>query len=144
MGDKQERDEFMKEKKTVLYFDGASKGNPGESGAGWLILNGKEKVEGSEYLGKKTNNQAEYTALIRGLEETLKRKWKEEIEIKGDSELIMKQLKGEYQVRSEKIKPLYKKAAKLLQKIEKWECKHVKREKNKEADRLANKGIDER
>ena len=64
--------------------------------------------------------------------------------IKGDSELIIKQLNGEYQVRSEKIKPLYKKVVKLLLKFEKWECKHVKRDKNKEADKLANKGIDER
>ena len=130
--------------KTVLFFDGASRGNPGMSGAGWLIVRGKEKVEGAEYLGKKTNNQAEYTALIRGLEEIVKRKWTKEVKIRGDSELIMKQLKGEYQVRSEKIKPLYKKTVKLLQKIEKWECKHIKREKNKEADRLANKGIDDR
>ncbi|MHA1912288.1 MAG: ribonuclease HI family protein [Candidatus Kariarchaeaceae archaeon] len=130
--------------KIILFFDGASRGNPGESGAGWLIIKGKEKVEGADYLGKKTNNQAEYTALIRGLEEAVKRKWTKEISIKGDSELIMKQLKGEYQVKSERIKPLYKKVVKLLQKFDKWECKHVKREKNKKADRLANKGIDER
>ena len=130
--------------KIVLFFDGASRGNPGESGAGWLIIKGKKKIEGAEYLGKKTNNQAEYTALIRGLEEIVKRKWTKEISIKGDSELIIKQLKGEYQVKSERIRPLYKKVVKLLQKFEKWECNHVKREKNKEADRLANNGIDER
>ena len=132
------------DQKAIIYTDGASRGNPGKAGAGFVIYSpeGKKIGEGSRYLGIKTNNQAEYYALLFALEETLTLGIKD-IEIKSDSELLVKQLNGEYRVKSPSIKPLYEQVRKLMKNFENVSITHVKREYNKEADRLANKGIDE-
>lgn len=125
----------------TLFTDGASRGNPGESGAGWVIQKGDEILEeGYEYLGIMTNNQAEYRALLHGLKSVEKFSPKN-IQIKMDSELIIKQLKGEYRVKHEDLKPLFLEAFSLLNKYS-WKAQHIPREKNKEADRLSNKAID--
>ena len=141
----------MKESKlnTIeIYFDGASRGNPGISGAGWVVRINKLDIEGHIFLDKKTNNQAEYTGLIKALEEALihvEEKTKEETQllIRGDSELIMRQLKGEYAVKSPKLKPLYQRVKTLLNEFPYWECNWIPREENKKADALANFAIDD-
>ena len=95
-------------KKLKIFCDGASRGNPGPSGIGYVILDpsGKSLKEGSDFLGIRTNNQAEYYAAIRALEEAIELD-AEEIELYTDSDLLVKQLKGEYQVRDPELKTLY-------------------------------------
>jgi len=126
-----------------LYFDGASRGNPGEAGTGFLILDsrGKELERGGRYLGQATNNVAEYSALIDGLSRALEL-GVDDIEIFSDSELVVLQLKGEYRVKSPKLKPLHEKATSLLSRFSSFKIIHVGRENNREADRLANEAID--
>ncbi len=119
-----------------LFCDGASRGNPGDAGIGCLIIyNGKE-IKISEYIGKTTNNVAEYTALIRGLEESLKLGITE-IEIFSDSELLVLQLKGVYKVRNQKLIPLYMRVLELLNQFKKYQILHIYREENTVADELA-------
>jgi ribonuclease HI len=126
----------------ILYTDGGSRGNPGPSGIGVVILDSKRKKirEVSKYIGETTNNVAEYLALVCGLEEaaTLSA---DEVVIYMDSELLAKQLSGEYRVKDENIKVLFEKALGILKHFDSFEIKHISREKNKEADRLANKAI---
>ncbi len=133
-----------------LFFDGASKGNPGLSGAGWAIyLDGKLLRTGKTFLGRKTNNQAEYLALSKALEDAIAVKDEHakdtavRLIIKGDSELIIRQLNGTYQVRNPRLKPLFKKVMEMLQAFDDWECLWVPREKNYLADSLANEAISE-
>lgn len=96
----------------------------------------------SDYIGQTTNNIAEYTAMLTALKEALEMNF-EEIEVISDSELMVKQINGEYQVKNEGIKPLYKEACELLKGFKNFTVRHVRREQNKEADKLANLGIDE-
>jgi ribonuclease HI len=130
--------------KVTAYTDGASRGNPGNAGIGVIFMDEKGDVikEISEYIGQATNNIAEYTALLTALEEAVEMNIKL-IEIISDSELMVKQMNGEYQVKNEGIKPLYKRACELLEEFEKYSIRHVRREENKRADKLANLGIDE-
>lgn len=128
--------------KWILYCDGASRGNPGKSGAGVFLVNAdNEEFSYTRYLGIKTNNQAEYEALILGLEE-LQKKEAGEVEIRADSELLVKQIKGEYRVKHEKLIPLYKKVIIMLKNFSSVKIKHIPREENKRADRLSNEAID--
>lgn len=122
--------------KAKIYCDGASRGNPGDAGIGCLIILDNKKIEISEYIGKTTNNVAEYTALIRGLEEALKER-AEEIEIISDSELLVRQINGIYKVKNKKLIPLYERAKELLNKFKKYQIFHVYRENNFIADSLA-------
>lgn len=122
--------------KGKLYCDGASRGNPGEAGIGCVIFFNGQKREISEYIGKTTNNVAEYTALIKGLEEAL-RLGIEEIEVYSDSELLIRQLKGIYKVRNQGLMPLYEKVSELLRKFKSFELNHIMREENSLADSLA-------
>lgn len=130
-------------KKFIINSDGAARGNPGPSGIGVVIKdeNGVIVREISEYIGETTNNQAEYKALLAALHGALSL-GAEAIEIFADSELMVNQIKGVYKVKNEGIKPLFNEARGLLQKIKAYGIKHVPREKNKEADRLANEAID--
>ena len=132
--------------KITVYFDGASRGNPGEAGAGWVIEYNNTELEGYEFLSEKaTNNQAEYTALLRALQkvEDFKYVTKETtLLIKGDSLLIIRQLKGEYAVKSPKLRPLYQQVKNLLGNIPQWDCEWIPREQNKKADAMANYAID--
>ena len=128
----------------TIYTDGASRNNPGEAGAGVFILQDGCPVEKlARYLGKTTNNIAEYTAAIMGLEYALKQ-GASRVGLFADSELLVKQLNGKYKVKNEGLKPLYGKAKELIAKIGSVEVQYIPREKNKEADALANKAIDEK
>lgn len=119
-----------------LFCDGASKGNPGDAGIGCLIISDNKKIEISEYIGKTTNNVAEYTALIKGLEEALK-EGISDIEIYSDSELLVRQINGIYKVRNKNLFPLYKRVLELLNKFKSYKIIHIYRENNVLADYLA-------
>ncbi len=126
-----------------MYSDGACRGNPGESAIGVVFYdeNHKEIASLSEAIGVATNNVAEYSALIYGLEYAVKKGYKK-LAVHADSELMIKQLKGEYKVKNENIKPLFLKAKTLIAKLELVTYKHVLRELNKRADKLANIALD--
>jgi len=130
-------------KKIIVYCDGAARGNPGPAGAGVLILdeNGSVLFELSKYLGETTNNQAEYRALILALEEAKKHK-ADDIHIYSDSELMVRQIKGEYRVKNGGLKELYKIAVGKLKSFKKFHIEYLPREKNTLADNLANRAID--
>ncbi len=126
-----------------IYIDGAARGNPGNSGIGVLIRETKDKNrEIKKYLGTKTNNQAEYTALITALESATDLKDKQ-IKIFTDSLLVANQINGVWKVRHPEIISLNKKAKQLLQNFKNITIQHIPRELNREADRLANLAIDE-
>jgi ribonuclease HI len=126
-----------------IYIDGASRGNPGMSGAGVFITNGEGKrmVEMSRYLGHKTNNEAEYKALLLGLKEA-KRLGGESIHIYTDSELIERQVKGLYRVKNLNLKVLHKMVIENFKEFLSFEIEFIPREKNREADLLANQAIE--
>ena len=128
----------------LVMVDGAARGNPGHAGFGAVILDGNGTVvkELSRYLGHATNNVAEYEALLMGLE-ALFQLGKRRIRVQSDSQLLVRQLNGEYRVKDEKLKVLFQRAVTLLRQFEVYRILHVPREMNKLADRLANKGIDE-
>lgn len=128
----------------TLHTDGAARGNPGPAGAGWVIRDGRGKslAENCEYLGEKTNNQAEYLALLMALKQALALGGTK-VKIFADSELMVKQLKGEYKVKNEGLKPLFDEARNLLRRFESVSVAHVAREKNADADALANRAIDQ-
>jgi ribonuclease HI len=129
--------------KVQIYSDGASRNNPGQAGLGVVIKKGKEVVaEIAEYLGKTTNNIAEYMAFIRGLEEALALGAKE-VHCYADSELLVKQINGEYRVKHEGLVPLYHHAVALSKKFKDFELEYIPREQNKAADALSNKAIDD-
>ncbi len=125
--------------KVTIYSDGASKGNPGDAGIGVVITaeDGTVLSEIAEYIGKTTNNVAEYKALIRGLEEAAGL-GATHLEISTDSELLAKQLAGLYKVKSPNLKPLYDEVIELLRCFAKVKVSHGMREFNKRADFLAN------
>jgi len=127
-----------------LYIDGAARGNPGPAGIGVVIKseNDETLLEVSDYIGKTTNNVAEYMALIRGLEETMDMGNKS-VEVYSDSELLVKQIKGEYKVKNEGLVPLYHHLMSLIKKLNHFSISHTVREENQHADELANRGIDE-
>lgn len=129
-------------KKLKIFSDGCSKGNPGQAGIGYLIYDDSDKIvsKRSCEIGIRTNNEAEYIAVIRALEEAI-RLGAVEVEIFSDSELLVKQVKGEYAVRSSRLKPLYEKLIKLSQALERFEIKHIRREENERADKLARLAI---
>jgi len=131
-----------------LYTDGGARGNPGPAAIGGVILGADQQVvkEFSRYLGETTNNQAEYRALIFGLEKiaTLSGKHSHTTEVRSflDSELIVKQMTGEYKVRDINLKPLHAQVQKLAQRFGRVSFTHVRREKNAHADSLVNQALD--
>ena len=129
-------------KKLIIYADGGSRGNPGPSGIGVVIQDDKGKTvnELNKYIGIATNNIAEYNAVIYGLQEALIQR-ADKVELRLDSELVAKQLNGEYKVKSEEIKPLFLQALHLISGFKNIVIKHIKREENSEADKLVNKAI---
>jgi ribonuclease HI len=121
-----------------LNFDGASKGNPGLSGAGMVIYKNEEEIWSShKFIGCKTNNQAEYSALIFGLEGALNLGIKT-LSVFGDSLLVINQINGLYKVKSDFLLPLHKEALALKSKFDYIEFNHVYRDNNKRADELSN------
>ena len=134
----------------VMYCDGACSGNPGKSGAGVVItltdknytpLNEEQKYTISEYIGVATNNIAEYSALIKGLEKARTLSI-ENIKIFLDSELIVRQVNGVYKVKNRNLLPLFQKVKDLLKNFEAFTLTHVRREFNKDADALARLGVE--
>jgi len=127
----------------VACIDGGARGNPGPAGYGVVIEDevGRPVAELSEFLGRQTNNYAEYSALLAALNYTLRHGFKA-LKIVSDSELLVKQIKGEYKVSSPALKELYERAVKMLDQLDYFDIKHVLREKNREADRLANVAMD--
>ena len=126
----------------MLYIDGASRGNPGRAGAGVWITNGEgEKIsEVSRFLGHKTNNEAEYWALLLGLREA-KRLRGDRIQIFTDSQLVERQIKGVYRVKDSNLKALHRTVIQNLNTFSSFEIESIPREENEEADRLANQAI---
>lgn len=126
----------------VLYFDGCSKGNPGEAGAGAVIYqNGIEIWNSSIYVGsKESNNVAEYNGMIMGMTEAIARNIKK-ISVKGDSLLVIKQMTGEYKVRSANLVEWYNKSKLLERHFDTVTYEHVYRKDNTRADKLSNDGI---
>jgi ribonuclease HI len=127
----------------TAYFDGGARSNPGPGGYGVYIVDDQGTVlaELSGSLGVTTNNIAEYTGLIAALQWAVDHDVKS-IAIKGDSQLIIEQMRGNYKVKNEGLKPLYLKARMLVMQIGDVTFEHVRREHNKEADRLSNVGMD--
>ncbi len=129
-----------------VYTDGASRGNPGPASAAFIITDGEGTVlqERSEYLGKKTNNQAEYTAVINALE-MAKEYTDGDLQVNSDSNLLVKQLQGEWRVKSSNIKPLYRKVKRLTRFFDKVSFVHRNREHKMigRADFLCNRKLDE-
>ena len=126
----------------VMNFDGCSKGNPGPAGAGAVIYqNGIEIWSACEFVGKKeTNNMAEYAGLILGMKEAVHRNIRK-IVIKGDSQLVIKQMRGEYKVKSENLLHSFTQAKNLEKDFEVITYDHVYRNENKRADELSNDGL---
>jgi ribonuclease HI len=124
-----------------IYIDGSSIGNPGEASVGIIFQEGDITLKNiSRCIGKQTNNVAEYTALVFALQEALIMKARD-ITVYSDSELLCKQLKGEYRVKNEAIKSLFLEAKHLIQGFENFKIQQIPREKNRGADKLARLAI---
>jgi len=123
-----------------LYVDGAAKGNPGEAGIGAVLLDeeGKAVFRMSRYIGRATNNQAEYRGLILGLEQTLAAGGKDVV-VFTDSELMERQIRGEYRVRDETLRRYHRRVCELLKSFRSYRIERIPRAKNAEADRLASR-----
>lgn len=127
----------------IIHVDGGARGNPGPAGAGVVIQDedGQRLYEASYFLGRQTNNAAEYHALIRALDR-VQQFGAQSVTIFSDSELMVRQLTGEYRVKSPLLAPLFRQAQMLLLKVPRWTVRHVLREENKRADELANLAMD--
>ena len=127
----------------IAHCDGGSRGNPGPAGYGAVIedKNGRVLARLSEYLGKRTNNYAEYSALLGVLAWCLEHK-QPRVRVVADSELMVKQMQGKYKVNSPDLRPLWEEARRRAGKLEKFEIVHTLRGGNKEADQLANDAMD--
>lgn len=125
-----------------LHTDGASRGNPGPAAGGFVLLDGdREVAAGGRYLGRKTNNEAEYLALIDGLTAALEHR-PAHLEVVLDSELLVHQLNGRYRVKSATLHPLWARARELLASFPATRVGHVPRGFNSRADALANAALD--
>jgi ribonuclease HI len=127
----------------VAYCDGGSRGNPGPAGFGVYIQDAAGKVLGelSQFLGTHTNNFAEYSALLAALEFAIANNHGS-LRVVSDSELMVRQIKGQYRVNSPELRPLYEEAKRRIGKLDHFQIQHVLREKNRHADRLANVAMD--
>jgi len=133
----------MQNQKLIIYTDGGARGNPGPAGIGAIIYDEGENIlaELSEYIGIATNNQAEYRAVILALKKAIELQ-ASEIDFYLDSELVVKQLNGEYRVRNKDLMPIFLEIKNYLKNFSQVSFSHVRRELNKEADRLANEAMD--
>ncbi|MFB6211379.1 MAG: ribonuclease HI [Halobacteriales archaeon] len=126
-----------------LYFDGASHGNPGPAAIGWVLVSGDGIVtEGSSRIGEATNNQAEYRALLAGLETAVEYGF-DEIQIRGDSELVIKQVQGTWDTNDPTLREHRVRAHELLREFDTYSLTHVPREVNDRADALATEALEE-
>jgi ribonuclease HI len=127
-----------------IHIDGASRGNPGEAGFGIHVSappGAEARLYG--YLGRATNNVAEYEALLQALRHALARGARR-VRVFSDSELVVRQVEGRYKVRHPDMQALHREARALIARFEAFEIRHVRREQNREADRLANQALDEK
>ncbi len=131
-------------KSVIIYTDGASRGNPGPASFGFVVTDEKGKVliEGGEKLGSQTNNYAEYMAMIVALNVCLKAGAKS-VTVRADSQLMIRQMTGQYKVKSDVIIPLFAKARELADNFKEISFEHIPREQNKEADKMANLALDQ-
>jgi len=129
----------------TLRTDGGSRGNPGHAAAGIVIerADGSVLAQGKRYLGVMTNNQAEYRALLLGLT-AIQRYSPSSVRVLMDSELIVRQMRGEYKVRDEGLRELYEQAIRLVRSLPSVAFTHVPRAQNARADALVNQALDER
>ena len=128
-----------------IFIDGASRGNPGPSGIGIVFCDDQDKVVKKlfKFIGNTTNNVAEYSALIYAMQEALMDKY-DEVKVKSDSELLTRQLTGEYKVKNDNLRPYYDIFQHIARGFNKIEIVSISRETNSIADKLANKAIDSR
>jgi ribonuclease HI len=128
-----------------IHIDGASRGNPGEAAFGVHVVgeDGRAVAELYGYLGRATNNVAEYQALLHALRYALAQGARR-VSVYSDSELVVKQIDGRYRVKHPDMLPLHQEAKTLLRRFEEAAVTHVRREQNKDADRLANRALDEK
>jgi ribonuclease HI len=129
----------------TVNVDGGARGNPGPAAIGVVLGDGGGGVlaEHAERIGEATNNVAEYRALLAGIE-LAKRHGATELEIRGDSELVVRQVEGRYKVKDATMRELHAKVKAALADLEAWSIEHVRRERNAEADRLVNQALDGR
>jgi ribonuclease HI len=128
----------------LVYSDGAARGNPGPAGAGAVLTDAAGNVIArlGRYLGKQTNNVAEYEGLLLGLKHAKELGYRE-VEVRADSQLLIRQLKGEYAVRHAGLKPLHAEALRMLRSFDRYDLRHIPREENALADEMSNRAIDE-
>ncbi len=133
----------MNPKHLFVYADGGSRGNPGPAGAGAYLENegGEPVARIYKYLGETTNNVAEYSALIFGLKEALRQK-AEEVTVRMDSQLVVRQIAGEYRVKEPTLQKLHAQAQDLLGNFKRYRVEHIPRAENAKADELANYAMD--
>jgi ribonuclease HI len=128
----------------VLRTDGGSRGNPGPAGAGFVIeLDGEIVCRGGKFISSATNNVAEYEAFVWGLK-NVAALGHTEVQVFADSELLVKQINGQYRVKNEGLKPLFQKALTELRTFKTYKVSHVRREMNEAADAMANEAMDAR
>lgn len=127
----------------TIHIDGGSRGNPGPAAAGVVITDaeGNTVFEGGLFIGKATNNVAEYSGLVAALKAAAKLGAKE-IDLFSDSELLVKQMLGEYRVKNAGLRPFYQEACSLVNQFDRVDISHVRREQNTQADALANMAMD--
>lgn len=130
--------------KLVVHVDGGARGNPGPAAVAAVVSepDGGVLVERGQAIGRATNNVAEYRALLLGIELATEL-GATELELVGDSELVVKQVRGEYRVKDAGLKPLHAEVRAALAPLGSWSIRHVRREQNREADRLVNETLDE-
>jgi len=130
--------------KVVVHVDGGARGNPGPAAAAAVATSpdGDELAERSAYIGQGTNNVAEYRALLLGLE-LARELGAREVEVVNDSELVARQIGGEYKVKHAGLRPLYLEAMRALREFDRWSVRSVRREGNLRADQLVNETLDE-
>ncbi|MDH3743863.1 MAG: ribonuclease HI family protein [Acidobacteriota bacterium] len=126
-----------------VWIDGAARGNPGEAAFGIFVRHATERDEFGGYLGHATNNVAEYTALIAALAYA-EHRGIDHLTVFSDSQLLVRQVNGEYRVKAPNLRPLFFKVLELRRSLRDFSIKHVRREDNRDADRIANEAIDER
>jgi ribonuclease HI len=129
--------------KVVVNVDGGSRGNPGPAAVAAVVTDssGEELAERAETIGEATNNVAEYRALLLGIE-LARELGADEVEFVGDSKLIVEQVKGNWKVKQEHLRPLHTKARDALRELPRWSIRHVKRGENERADELLNDALD--
>ncbi len=129
-------------KRITIYTDGAAQPNPGPAGIGIVIIDESGAVifEASHSIGYATNNQAEYKAIIKGLEEAARLR-AEHVQVRSDSELLVKQIRGEYRVKNLALKPLFQQTQRLVKAFPSFSIVHIPRTQNRAADALSRKAL---